>query len=182
VRISRANRLCVDEKVFSEGAYADSHEEGAVTFDEEDRDLVRGRASLSRMPEMPLRGHRKPVFGDSAMARMPEVRTYVVQSHALRPRGSLQVTPRGRAVTSQANGATDMALKVRSLGNEALNDLFVVFRDLPFANHQVLLLGRDLPRAPRLSNLPNDPALNAGVIRIAPGQRIARKRRRRSEK
>ena len=75
-----------------------------------------------------------------------------------------------------------MALKVRSLGNEALNDLFVVFRDLPFANHQVLLLGRDLPRAPRLSNLPNDPALNAGVIRIAPGQRIARKRRRRSEK
>ena len=97
--ISHANRLCVDEKVFSEGAYADSHEKGAVKFDEENRDLVRGRASLSRMPEMPLRGRRKPVFGDSAMARMPEVRTYVVESHALRRGGSLQVTPRGPAVT-----------------------------------------------------------------------------------
>ena len=97
--ISHANRLCIDEKVFSEGAYADSHEKGAVKFDEENRDLVRGRASLSRMPEMPLRGRRKPVFGDSAMARMPEVRTYVVESYALRRGGSLQVTSRGRAVT-----------------------------------------------------------------------------------
>jgi len=71
------------------------------------------------MPEMPLRGRRKPVFGDSAMARMPEVRTYVVESYALRRGGSLRVTSRGRAVTyscGQVAGLQAIVIGVLNVG------------------------------------------------------------------